>query len=269
MSKDVTFDEKQSFYNPTYLQGESSPREDKYEEFDLFSLPIPASVLKKPEAAAGNEPENSHPDSTLGPVLESPQINQPETTTGRPLQVYTRRLQPNCVPLQVHEFEPIQGTEISSSLPSSPKIIDTDQPSSPNIIDTDQPIAIRKGVRKCTKNLVYPIAHYTSLKNFSLSHRAFLSKINTIQTPQTLHEALGNKNWEDAMREEMSALERNKTWEVVELPKGKKTVGCKWVFALKYKADGSLERYKARLVAKDTLKPMVWIIKIHLPRLLK
>lgn len=34
------------------------------------------------------------------------------------------------------------------------------------------------------------------------------------------------------------------------MPKGKKTIGCKWVFALKYKADGSLERYKARLVAK-------------------
>ena len=46
VSKDVRFNEKQSFFNPTYHQGESSPREDKYEEFDLFSLPILASVLK-------------------------------------------------------------------------------------------------------------------------------------------------------------------------------------------------------------------------------
>ena len=48
----------------------------------------------------------------------------------------------------------------------------------------------------------------------------------------------------------MNALERNQTWEIVELPKEKKTVGCKWVYALKYKTDGSLERYKSRLVAK-------------------
>jgi hypothetical protein len=48
----------------------------------------------------------------------------------------------------------------------------------------------------------------------------------------------------------MNALKRNQTWEIVKLPKKKKTVGCKWVYALKYKADSSLERYKARLVTK-------------------
>jgi hypothetical protein len=48
----------------------------------------------------------------------------------------------------------------------------------------------------------------------------------------------------------MNALERNQTWEIVELPKEKKIVGCKWVYTLKYKVDGSLKRYKVRLVAK-------------------
>ena len=48
----------------------------------------------------------------------------------------------------------------------------------------------------------------------------------------------------------MDALQNNETWELVDLPNGKKPVGCKWVFAVKFKGDGSLERYKARLVAK-------------------
>jgi hypothetical protein len=52
------------------------------------------------------------------------------------------------------------------------------------------------------------------------------------------------------MNVEMEALEKNKTWELVELPAGKKPVGCKWVYTVKYRADGSVERYKARLVAK-------------------
>lgn len=48
----------------------------------------------------------------------------------------------------------------------------------------------------------------------------------------------------------MKALKRNGTWDVVELPIGKRTVGCKWVFTVKYKAADSVERYKVTLVAK-------------------
>ena len=40
----------------------------------------------------------------------------------------------------------------------------------------------------------------------------------------------------------MEALEKNRIWDVVELPSEKSPVGCKWVFTVKYKVDGSLER---------------------------
>ena len=52
------------------------------------------------------------------------------------------------------------------------------------------------------------------------------------------------------MRVDMDALEKNATWDMVELPRGKTPVGCRWVYTVKYKEDESLERYKARLVAK-------------------
>ena len=48
----------------------------------------------------------------------------------------------------------------------------------------------------------------------------------------------------------MRALEKNEIWEIVVRPKEKKVVGCKWVYIVKFKADGTTERYKARLAAK-------------------
>ena len=52
------------------------------------------------------------------------------------------------------------------------------------------------------------------------------------------------------MNEEMSALKKNATWDLVPFPEGQKPVGCKWVFKKKVGLDGSVEMYKAWLVTK-------------------
>jgi hypothetical protein len=52
------------------------------------------------------------------------------------------------------------------------------------------------------------------------------------------------------MDEEMAALDANRTWELVPLPEGKKAIGCKWVYKMKHNSDGSISKYKVRLVAK-------------------
>ena len=89
-----------------------------------------------------------------------------------------------------------------------------------------------------------------SLKHLSPAHKNLIVSLNTTIIPNTVFEALTKRECKDAMREEMSALEKNKPWEIVEIPKGKNIVDCKWIFILKYKVDGSLERHKARLVVK-------------------
>jgi hypothetical protein len=53
------------------------------------------------------------------------------------------------------------------------------------------------------------------------------------------------------MLEEMRALEKNNTWELVDLPPGKQPVGWKWVFTIKHTPEGKMDRYKAHLVAKS------------------
>ena len=61
---------------------------------------------------------------------------------------------------------------------------------------------------------------------------------------------LEKSQWMKAMHEEMGSLQKNGTYQLVELPKGKRPLKCKWVFKLKKDGNGKLVRYKARLVVK-------------------
>ncbi|RVW98030.1 Retrovirus-related Pol polyprotein from transposon RE2 [Vitis vinifera] len=82
------------------------------------------------------------------------------------------------------------------------------------------------------------------------SYKTFTTNLNSSSVPKNIQEALVDPKWKEAIDEEMKALYKNDMWDIVDLPKGKHPIGCKWVFTIKYKADGSIERYKARLVSK-------------------
>lgn len=62
-------------------------------------------------------------------------------------------------------------------------------------------------------------------------------------------DALADENWRAAMDCEYQALLKNRTWHLVPRPAHCNLIDCKWVFKLKYRADGSLDRHQARLVA--------------------
>ncbi|BBG96746.1 transposable element gene [Prunus dulcis] len=108
-----------------------------------------------------------------------------------------------------------------------------------------------------------------------LPHESLVGNLN-VCVPTKLHDALSNPKWMDAMNNEMDALNKNKTWDLVPLPRAKKVVGCRWVFTLKHKADGSINRYKARLVAKgytqtygvDYLETFAPVVKLNNVRVL-
>jgi hypothetical protein len=54
--------------------------------------------------------------------------------------------------------------------------------------------------------------------------------------------------------ERMVALDTNATWELVTLPKDKTTIGCKWVYKVKYNVDRFINKYKTRLVTKGSIQ---------------
>jgi hypothetical protein len=100
------------------------------------------------------------------------------------------------------------------------------------------------------QRLRYPIANYVLTKKLSKPLKNFVNELSSHHIPTSVDEALDDSRWIQAMKEEMEALLKNKTWTLVSLPEGQKTVGCKLVFSIKYKVDGSVERYKARLMEK-------------------
>jgi hypothetical protein len=71
-----------------------------------------------------------------------------------------------------------------------------------------------------------------------------------IDEPSTYQEASHIPEWQLAMFEELAALDRQGTWDLVPLPSHMVPITSKWVFKVKAKSNGSLERYKARLVAR-------------------
>ena len=77
------------------------------------------------------------------------------------------------------------------------------------------------------------------------------------------------------MEEEMELMKTNQVWDLVDLPLGQRFIGNKLILKIKHKVDGSIERYKARLVAKsytqeegidyeDTFSPLVRITSVRL-----
>ena len=79
---------------------------------------------------------------------------------------------------------------------------------------------------------------------------AFITSMMNVVEPSSYKEANESNEWKIAMEQEYDSIIRNNTWELVELPRGKQIIGCKWLYKQKINADGTIEKLKARLVAK-------------------
>lgn len=100
-------------------------------------------------------------------------------------------------------------------------------------------IAIRKCTRACTK---HPISNFLQLHGLNSKYKAFIGHLACETIPKTIQEALKDFRWRLTILEEMRGLYKNNVWEIGELSKGKKSVGCKLVFIVKYKAYGFIGR---------------------------
>ena len=217
VSKDVIFDEHNFFYNS--IGGDT-----------LRNVPLVVSSKDNPVPEQGSELVISKP------ISDTPDLQISETS------IETREEDNRTESLDILTPYPKYYTRRRKEQPL------TREEATKNI--NDWPIAIRKEKLVCVKPLPHHIVGYLNYEKVSLEYKTFLLQIQDIPIPKNPQEAMRSTQWKEAMDEEMRALMQNQTWEVVDLPKGKKPVGCRWVYTLKCRSDGSLDRYKARLVAR-------------------
>ena len=78
---------------------------------------------------------------------------------------------------------------------------------------------------------------------------AIMSKC-IVTEPSSFEKAMEDPAWVDAMVEEYDSIVRNNAWEIVPRPEGKSVVGSRWIYKVKQVAEGSVEKYKERFVAR-------------------
>ena len=159
-----------------------------------------------------------------------------------PLEVSTIRSTISSTTTEVEDVEAPLNDTAEETENTEPAILeDTDT-------SKEDPIEIRKSTRERR-----PKTYYGN----SVLYKAVFEELpdnKTCKNPISVKEAMSSPNaemWREAMKENLSNLHENQTWELVPKPAGIKPIGCKWVFKEKQNAEGEVIKFKAQLVAKD------------------
>lgn len=114
--------------------------------------------------------------------------------------------------------------------------------------ETNEPVESEE-VRRSTRGRRPPAWHSEYVTESNIAY----CLLTEDGEPSNIHEASNSPDasmWKTAMQEEIEALHKNKTWELVPLPPGRKAIGNKWVYKIKRDSNDQIERYRARLVVK-------------------
>ncbi|KAI5384698.1 hypothetical protein KIW84_071636 [Lathyrus oleraceus] len=194
-------------------QGENISDLESESESESEFLILGPSLPRTPIRVPSLEPELS-PSLSLSPssTPESEPVSVPgpsrpsvlqESAPPTPTLVYQRRSKPDLLQKQIQSPEPEVSTENDSS---------SDDCAISDTCDTnpvDLPIALRKDKRSCPSLYRHTISQYVSTKHLSTQYQSFIAAVDSVKISSSVEEALQNRNWVQAMDEEMRALEKN------------------------------------------------------------
>src|ERR1700742_2036699 len=218
------------FYNPTTKKVVISERADFDERYMYYnkSLSIPPTNTTNPEPSGDSNEYNYTPghEYTIQHKKPTPTVNPNNNLD-------------NTTALGHHE-------QSDSNISSSSEDDETDQ----------RPLAVRRPRRNVRPPGEWwkareptPAISDTDEESDQSANVVVAGEFEPPTYKQAMKDQHANK-WKDAMADEINAHLENETWSIVQLPPGQKAIGSKWVYHIKHKADGSIEQFKARLVAQ-------------------
>ena len=167
--------------------------------------------------------------------------------------------------------------------PSQDEVVEEQQEEEPVVQPLRRSTRIRKDPSSWVNTRVYynaqavehPTQAVCSFSQYPEAHCAFMVNLDENHIPRSYEEAMKDKEWKESVGAEAGAMIKNDTWYESELPKGKKAVSSRWIFTIKYKADGQIERKKTRLVARgftqtygeDYIETFAPVAKLHTIRI--
>ncbi|WZZ66822.1 hypothetical protein YC2023_078192 [Brassica napus] len=224
---------------PTSTPPPSAPQSPQPTSSDPSPLPPSSSSPTPAQTETPSSPLNSAQETqtvTNQNTQAQPSLPNPETTNlNTQAQVDVSNPNPtNPAQLQT-SLDSIPQTHNPQS---SPTILDQTSPSPPQTTTqpNQHPMATRakRGISK-------PNSKYAYAANLTQSHHFI---------PTTIAQALADPNWRQAVIDEFNSIVKNGTFSLVPPSPNQNPVSCRWIFTIKFNPDGSVRRYKARLVAR-------------------
>ncbi|RVX07895.1 Retrovirus-related Pol polyprotein from transposon TNT 1-94 [Vitis vinifera] len=202
-----------------------------------FYDPSTRSLFETGNAKFIEDVELSGRESLRNVVFKEKYVNIPIITTGHGHIIFDDTIQnvqsitgiqdtPEIPPAQV--MEPIQVHQEVTQQPQEPQV----------------QVPLRRSTRERRSTISDDYVVYLQEHEFDMGLED--DPISVSQVKQSSD----SEKWIEAMKDEMKSMKDNGVWDLVELPKGVKPIGCKWIFKTKRDSKGNIVRYKARLVAK-------------------
>ena len=276
VSRDVKFIEAKGFYEE---KNQDELLELTRESDRAASL---RSILEGLGIHTTQDPKERRSTTTTQPT-EASNVDHGGENTPEPAEVH----------VESHDQEG-SGDHDQSMMQEDREVPSQDQEEETNATTTEpepepavQPLRRSTRVRKDSSNWVNTRVYYNaqavehpsqavcSFAHYPEEHCAFMVSLDESHVPKSYEEAMKDKEWRESVRAESNAMIKNDTWYESELPKGKRAVSSRWIFTIKYQANGQIDRKKTRLVARgftqtygedyiDTFAP---VAKLHTIRI--